>query len=68
MTCRSTLTARMLACQADMLGMEAENEYRKRCGNQVAYTEMAFQSVADELREIARAFENLDRQSSPSNN
>jgi hypothetical protein len=35
-------------------GMLAENTHRLDCGHSIAYTEEAFQTLADKMREILR--------------
>lgn len=46
--------ARILACQARVLGMQAENAWRESCGNSIAYTEEQFFAEAEMLENLAR--------------
>ena len=47
--------ALVLAIQAEIEGMKAENAYTRNTGDYVAYTEKPFLEKADELRNIAYA-------------
>ena len=52
------ILAEVLACQARMLGMQAENEYRRTCGESPAYCEEAFSVVSCRLQELSIAARN----------
>ena len=45
--------ALVIALQAEIEGMKADNENRKQLGNSMAYVDKHFQYVANELRELA---------------
>ena len=49
--------ALILAINAEIEGMKAENAQREQLGNSVAYGDYSFQIKADELREIANKTE-----------
>jgi len=46
--------ARILACNARVEGMKAENAHRDACGQSVAYGEEAFLAEANELERLAQ--------------
>lgn len=54
-----SLQAELLATQAQVNGMIAENTHREACGNSVAYGEEAFEAKAAELRAISAQFHQL---------
>ncbi|KRA74238.1 hypothetical protein ASD78_12145 [Lysobacter sp. Root667] len=54
--------ALVLAAQARVLGMEAENKHREACGNAIAYDLSAFFGEADVIEQHARQLFELGAQ------
>lgn len=46
-------TARLFALNAEVAGMQAENDQRKHLGESMAYVDMHFQQKADEMRALS---------------
>lgn len=46
---------RMLACQARVFGMQAENMARQSLGGSMAYTDLDFGREADQLEHLSRS-------------
>lgn len=44
--------AQILAINAEILGMQAENDQRKACGESMAYTNNDFCYMANDLRKV----------------
>lgn len=45
----------ILAIQAEIEGMKAENTYREQLGHDISYYEESFKNKAKELRDVAYA-------------
>lgn len=54
--------AQVLAAQARVLGMEAENKHREACGNSIAYDLSAFFGEAELIEQYAQRLFSLGSQ------
>lgn len=54
--------ALVLALQAEIEGMKAENKYREMLGHTIAYNEGHFQEMAEKIRGVAYSCDNKERE------